>query len=83
MDFIHKSLQEMKQKLYQAYWLKMHYMTNITMLREKNKIKFDSMGVILMWLSSFYAAYGPGIYGYIIVVIETTQTCLNLGGRVT
>ena len=29
MDFIRKSLQEMPQKLYQAYWLKMHYMTNI------------------------------------------------------
>ena len=53
------------------------------MLREKNKIKFDSIGVTLMVLSSVHAAYGPGDYWYILVVIETTQTCLDLGSRVT
>ena len=53
------------------------------MLREKTKSKFDSIGVTLMGLSSLHAAYGPGDYRYILVVIETTQTCLALGGRVT
>ena len=53
------------------------------MLRGKRKIKFDSMGVFLMRLSSLHAAYGPGDYWYILVVIETPQTCLDLGGRVT
>ena len=46
---------------------------------EKNKTKFESMGVILMGLSSLHSAYGPGDYWYILVVIETTQTCLDLG----
>ena len=32
------------------------------MLREKNKVKFDSIGVILMGLSSLHSAYGPGDY---------------------
>ena len=32
------------------------------MLREKSKIKFDSMGVILMGLSSLHAVNGPGDY---------------------
>ena len=32
------------------------------MVREINKIEFDSMGVTLMGLSSLYAAYGPGDY---------------------
>ena len=53
------------------------------MLRGKGKIKFDSMGVTVMRLSSLYAAYGSGDFLYILVVIETTQTCLDLGGRVT
>ena len=53
------------------------------MSREKSKIKFDSIGVILMGLSSLHGAYGPGDYWYILVVIETIQTCLDLGGRVT
>ena len=52
------------------------------MLREKSKIKFDPIGVTLMGLSSLHAAYSPGDYWYILVVIETTQTCLDLGGRV-
>ena len=41
------------------------------------------MGVTLMGLSSLYAAYGPGDFCYILVVIETTQTCLDVGGRDT
>ena len=49
------------------------------MLREKSKIKFASMGVTLMGLSSLQAAYGSGIFLYILVVIETTQTCLDQG----
>ena len=53
------------------------------MLREKSKIKFVSIGVTLMGLSSLHAAYGPGDYWYILVVIETTPTCLDLGGGVT
>ena len=53
------------------------------MLREKSNIKFDSIGVILMGLSSRHAAYGPGDYWFILMVIETTQTCLDLGGTVT
>ena len=53
------------------------------MLRENSKIKFASMGVTLMGVSSRHAAYGPGDLWYILVVIETTQTCLDLGGRVT
>ena len=53
------------------------------MLREKSKIKFVPLGVTLMGLSSLHAAYGPGDYWYILVVIETTRTCLDLGGRVT
>ena len=32
------------------------------MVREINKIEFDSMGVNLMGLSSLHAAYGPGDY---------------------
>ena len=51
------------------------------MLREKSKIKFDSIGVTLMGLSSLHATYGPGGYWYILVVIETTPTCLDLGVR--
>ena len=61
----------------------MHYMTKINNALGKNKIKFDSIGVNLMGLSSFHAAYGPGDYWYILVFIETSQTCLDLGGRVT
>ena len=53
------------------------------MLREKRKIKFDSISVALMGLSSLHAAYGPGDYWYILVVIEPTPTCLDLGGGVT
>ena len=53
------------------------------MLREKSKSKFNSIGVTLMGLNSLHAAYGPGDYWYILVVIETTQTCLNLGVGVT
>ena len=53
------------------------------MLREKSKIKFDSIGVTLMGLSLLHGAYRPGDYWYILVVIETTQTCLDLEGRVT
>ena len=49
------------------------------MLREQSKIKFDFMGVFLMGLSSLHAAYGPGDYWYIQVVIKTTRTCLDLG----
>ena len=51
------------------------------MLREKRNIKFDSIGVTVMGLSSLRATYGPGDYLYILVVIETTQTCSDLGGR--
>ena len=40
------------------------------------------MGLTLMGLSSLRAAYGPDDYYYILVVNETTQTCLDLGGRV-
>ena len=43
------------------------------MLREKRKIKFDSIGVTLMGLSSLHAAYGPGDYWYILMVIATPQ----------
>ena len=53
------------------------------MLREKSKIKFDSIGVTLMGLSSLHPTYYPDDYWYNLVVIETTQTCLDLGGRVT
>ena len=53
------------------------------MLREKSKLKFDSIGVTLIGLSSLNATYGPGDYWYILVVIETTQTCLDLGCRAT
>ena len=53
------------------------------MLRDKSKIKFDSMAVTLLGPSSPNAAYGPGDYWYILVVIETPQTCLDLGGGVT
>ena len=54
------------------------------MLREKSKSKFYSIGVTLMGLSSLHAAYGPGDYLYILVVIETLfRSCLDLGGRVT
>ena len=52
------------------------------MLREKSKIKFDTIGVTLMGLSSLHAA-GPGDYWYLLVVIETTPSCLDLGGNVT
>ena len=41
------------------------------------------MGVTLMGLSSLHAAYGPCEYCYILVVIETTQTRLELGSRAT
>ena len=61
----------------------MHYMTKINNASGKSKIKFDSIGVTLMGLSSPHAAYGPGDYCNILVVIETTQACLDLGGRVT
>ena len=53
------------------------------MLREKGNIKFDCLGVTLMGLSSLHAAYDPGDYCYTPVVIETTQACLDLVGRVT
>ena len=33
------------------------------------------MGVTLIELSSLHAAYGPADFLYILVVIETTQTC--------
>ena len=46
---------------------------------EKSKTKFDSMGVTLMGLRTLQSAYGPGDYWHILVVIETTQTCLDLG----
>ena len=46
---------------------------------EKNSTKFDSIGVALMGLSPLHSAYGPGDYWYILVVMETTQTCLDLG----
>ena len=59
----------------------MHYMTKINNASGKSKIKFDSMGVTLMGLSSLHSAYGPGDYWYILAVIETTRTCLDLGGR--
>ena len=72
----------MKQELNYVYWLKMHYVIKIV-LRGKSEIKFDSMGVTLMELSSLHAAYGPGDFLYILVVIETTQTCLDSGGGVT
>ena len=45
---------------------------------EKSKNKFESMGVTLMGLSSLQSTYGPGDYWYFLVVIETTQTCLDL-----
>ena len=53
------------------------------MLREKNEIKFDSMGVTLIGLSSLAVAYGPGDYCYILEVIETTRTYLDFGDKVT
>ena len=53
------------------------------MLREKSKIKFDFISVTLMGLSSLHATYGAGDYWYILVVIGTTQTCLDSGDRVT
>ena len=53
------------------------------MLREKSKIKFYFICVTLMGLSLLHATYSPGEYWYILVVIKTTQTCLDLGGRVT
>ena len=53
------------------------------MLREKRKNEFYSISVALMGLSSLNATYGAGDYWYILVGIETTQTCLDLGGRVT
>ena len=59
----------------------MHYITKINNASGKIGIKFNSMGVTLMRLSSLDAAYGPGDYWYIPVVIETTQTCLDLGCR--
>ena len=43
------------------------------MFREKSKIKFDSIGVTLMGLSWLHAAYGPGDYWYILVVIDTPK----------
>ena len=46
---------------------------------EKSKTEFDSMDVTLLGLSSRHSAYGPGDYCYIPVVLETTQTCLDLG----
>ena len=46
---------------------------------EKSKIKLDPMGLTLMGLTTLHSAYGPGDNCYILVVIETTQTCLNLG----
>ena len=46
---------------------------------EKSKTKFDAMAVTLMGLSSLHSAYGPGDYWYILVVMETNQTCLDLG----
>ena len=30
-------------------------------------------------ISSLHSAYGPGDYCYILVVIENSQTCLDLG----
>ena len=39
------------------------------------------MCVTLMGLSSLHAAYGPGDFWYILVLIKTTQACLDLGGR--
>ena len=45
------------------------------MLRDKSTVKFDFIGVTLIRLSSIHAAYGPGDYWYILVVIETTPTC--------
>ena len=53
------------------------------MLREKSEIKLDPIGVTLMGLSSLHDGYGPSNYWYILVVIETTPTCLDLGDRVT
>ena len=61
----------------------MHYMTKKKVLREKSKIKFDSIGATLMGLRSLNSIYGPGDYLYILVVIETTQTSLDLGCRAT
>ena len=40
----------------------MHYITKINNARDKSKIKFDSMGVTLIGLSSLHAPYGPGEY---------------------
>ena len=40
------------------------------------------MGVTLMELSALHAAHGPGDFLYNPVVIETTQICLDFGGRV-
>ena len=40
----------------------MHYITKKKMLREQIKIKFDSIGITLMGLSSLDVAYGPGDY---------------------
>ena len=45
----------------------MHYITKINNDSGKSKIKFDSMGVILMGLSSLHAAYGP-------VAVDKTDT---------
>ena len=61
----------------------MQYITKINNASGKSKIKFDSVGVALLGLSSLHSAYGPRDYWYILVVIETTQTCLAWGGRVT
>ena len=59
------------------------YYQNKQCFEKKSNINFDSIGVTLMGLSSLHVAYGPGDYCYILVVIETTQTCLDLGGRDT
>ena len=40
----------------------MHYMTKINNALGINQVKFDSIGVTLMGLSSLHAAYGPGDY---------------------
>ena len=40
----------------------MNYITKINNALGKNKIKFDSVGVTLMALSSLYAAYGSRDY---------------------
>ena len=47
----------------------MHYITKINNASRK-KIIFDSMGVTLIGMSSLHAAYSPGDYWYILVVIE-------------